>query len=184
MRQRGKLAAFARGYGAPRKTKEEVGTFPLPFFDREFLVADHENPAGRSVATTESAAGYLLVSSSPRGFRPRIRSRKSWFRAAVVARVSAKYVSRMRPPVRPTDNEEAKYEHAVNNIGKTRESSWLLQGRAPKRRDSRLDCPRRGAGATAEVSGVFGRLSDDGNRNQYFCCCGRESASVARCPVR
>jgi hypothetical protein len=36
----------------------------------------------------------------------------------------------------------------------THESSWLLQRRAPKRRDSRLDCPRRGAGVTAEVSDV------------------------------
>lgn len=136
------------------------------------------------MAITESAAGYLLVSSSPRGFRPRIRSRKSWFRAVVVARVSAKYVSRMRPPVRRTDNEEAKYEHADNNIGETRESSWLLQGRAPKRRDSKLDCPRRNSGAIAEVSGVSSGLSDDGNRNQYFCCGGRESASVPRCLVR
>ena len=41
-------------------------------------------------------------------------------------------------------------------------------------RDSGLDRPRRNPGAAAEVSGVFGRLSDDGNRNQYFCCGGRE----------
>ena len=81
-------------------------------------------------------------------------------------------------------NNEAKYEHADNDTGKTRESSWLLQGRAPKRRDSGLDCPRHNPGATAEVSGVSSRLSDDGNRNQYFCCGGRESASVPRCLVR
>ena len=46
------------------------------------------------------------------------------------------------------------------------------------------DCPRRGARATAEVSGVSSGLSDDGNRNQYFCCGGCESASVPRCRVR
>src|SRR5438128_11562931 len=82
------------------------------------------------------------------------------------------------------NNEHAKYEHTDNDTGKTRESSWLLQGRAPKRRDSGLDCPRRNPGATAEVSGMSFRLSDDGNRNQYFCFCGRESASVPRCLVR
>jgi hypothetical protein len=82
------------------------------------------------------------------------------------------------------NNEEAKYEHADNDTGKKRESSWLLQSRAPKRRDSRLDCPRRNPGATAEVSGVSCRLSGDGNRNQYFCCGGRESATVPRCRVR
>ena len=76
-----------------------------------------------------------------------------------------------------------KYEHANNDTGKTRESSWLLQGRAPKRRDSGLDCSKRNPGAAAEVSGVSCRLSDDGNRNQYFCCGGRESASVPRCRV-
>jgi hypothetical protein len=32
------------------------------------------------------------------------------------------------------NDEEAKYEHADNDTGKTRESYWLLQGRAPKRR--------------------------------------------------
>ena len=77
-----------------------------------------------------------------------------------------------------------KYEHADNDTGKTRESSWLLQGRAPKRRDSGLDCSKRDPGAAAEVSSVSCRLSDDGNRNQYFCCGGRESASVPRCRVR
>src|SRR5437868_9391463 len=77
-----------------------------------------------------------------------------------------------------------KYEHANNDTGKTRESSWLLQGRAPKRRDSGLDCPRRNPGATAEVSGMSFRLSDDRNRNQYFCFCGRKSASVPRCLMR
>src|SRR5438552_18205745 len=82
------------------------------------------------------------------------------------------------------NNEKAKYEHADNDTGKTRENSWLLQGSAPKRRDSRLDCPRRNPGAAAEVSGVSCRLPDDGNRNQYFCCGGRESASVACCLVR
>jgi hypothetical protein len=82
------------------------------------------------------------------------------------------------------NNDEAKYEHADNDTGKTRESSWLLQGRAPKRRDSGLDCSKCNPGAAAEVSGVSGRLSDDGNRNQYFCCGGRESASVPRRRVR
>src|SRR5437867_3260913 len=82
------------------------------------------------------------------------------------------------------NNDEAKYEHADNDTGKTRESSWLSQGRAPKRRDSGLDCSKRNPGAAAEVSDVSGRLSDDGNRNQYFCCGGRESASVPRCLVR
>jgi hypothetical protein len=82
------------------------------------------------------------------------------------------------------NKDEAKYEHADNDTGETRESSWLLQGRAPKRRDSGLDCSKRNPGVTAEVSGVSGRLSDDGNRNQYFCCGGRESASVPRCRVR
>src|SRR5438309_2007025 len=77
-----------------------------------------------------------------------------------------------------------KYEHTDNYTGKTRESSWLLQGRAPKRRDSRLDCSGRNPGAATEVSGVSCRLSDDGNRNQCFCCGGRESASVNRCLVR
>ena len=77
-----------------------------------------------------------------------------------------------------------KYEHADDDTGKTRESSWLLQGRAPKRRDSWLDCSKRNPGAAAEVSDMSGRLSDDGNRNQYFCCGGRESASVPRCRVR
>ena len=72
----------------------------------------------------------------------------------------------------------------IRTSEKTRESSWLLQGRAPKRRDSGLDCSRRNPGAAAEVSNVSCRLSDDGNRNQYFCCGGRESTSVARCPVR
>jgi hypothetical protein len=82
------------------------------------------------------------------------------------------------------NNDEAKYEHADNDTGKTRESSSLLQGRAPKRRDSGLDCSKRNPGAAAEVSGVSGRLSDDGNRNQYFCRGGREPASVPRCRVR
>jgi hypothetical protein len=82
------------------------------------------------------------------------------------------------------NNDEAKYEHADNDTGKTRESSWLLQGRAPKRRDSGLDCSKRNPGAAAEVSSVSCRLSDDGNRNQYFCCGGHESASVPRCRVR
>jgi len=77
-----------------------------------------------------------------------------------------------------------KYEHADNDTGKTRESSWLLQGRAPERRDSGLDCSKRNPGVTAKVPDVSGRLSDDGNRNQYFCCGGRESASVPRCRVR
>ena len=77
-----------------------------------------------------------------------------------------------------------KYEYADNDTGKTRESSWLLQGRAPKRRDSGLDCSKRNPGVAAEVSGVSCRLSDDGNRNQYFCCGGRESASVPRSRVR
>ena len=82
------------------------------------------------------------------------------------------------------NNDEAKYEHADNDTAKTRESLWLLQGRAPKRRDSGLDCSKRNPGAAAEVSGVSCRLSDDGNRNQYFCCGGRESASVLCCRVR
>ena len=82
------------------------------------------------------------------------------------------------------NSEEAKYEHADNYTGKTRESSWLLQGRAPKRRGSGLDCSKRNPRVTAEVSGVSCRLSDDGNRNQYFCCGGRESASVPRSRVR
>jgi len=77
-----------------------------------------------------------------------------------------------------------KYEYADNDTGKTRESSWLLQGRAPKRRDSGLDCSKRNPGAAAEVSDVSCRLSNDGNRNQYFCCGGREPASVPRCRVR
>ena len=67
------------------------------------------------------------------------------------------------------NSEEAKYEHADNNTGKTGESSWLLLGRAPKRRDSRLDCSGRNPGAATEVSNVSCRLSDDGHRNQYFC---------------
>jgi hypothetical protein len=33
-------------------------------------------------------------------------------------------------------------------------------------------------------SGLSCRLSDGGNRNQYFCCGGREPASVPRCLVR
>jgi hypothetical protein len=82
------------------------------------------------------------------------------------------------------NDEEAKYEHADNDTGKTREGYWLLQGRAPKRRDSGLDCPQRNPSAAAEVSGVSCRLSDDGNRNQYLCCGGRESASVPHCRVR
>lgn len=82
------------------------------------------------------------------------------------------------------NNDEAKYEDADNDTGKTRESSWLLQGRAPKRRDSGLDCSKRNPGAAAEVSHVSGRLSDDGNRTQYFGCGGREPASVPRCRVR
>ena len=82
------------------------------------------------------------------------------------------------------NSEEAKYEHTDNYTGKTRESSWLLQGRAPKRRHSRLDCSGRNPGAATEVSNVSCRLSDDGHRNQYFCCGGRESASVPRCRVR
>jgi len=82
------------------------------------------------------------------------------------------------------NNEEAKYEHADNDTGKTRESYRLLQSGAPERRDSELDCPRRNPGAAAEVSGVSCRLSHDGNRNQYFCCGGRESASVPHCRVR
>src|SRR2546430_9396280 len=77
-----------------------------------------------------------------------------------------------------------KYEYADNDTGKTRESSWLLQGRAPKRRDSGLDCSKRNPGPAAEVSGVSCRLSDDGNRNQYFCCGGREAASRFRFCVR
>src|SRR5213076_1225719 len=81
------------------------------------------------------------------------------------------------------NSEETKYEHADNNTGKTGESSWLLQGRAPKRRDSRLDCSGRNPGAATEVSNVSGRLSHDGNRTQYFCCGGRESASVPRSRV-
>jgi hypothetical protein len=47
------------------------------------------------------------------------------------------------------NSDEAKYEHAVNDTGKTRQSSWLLQSRAPERRDSELDCPWRDPGATA-----------------------------------
>src|SRR5439155_21771862 len=82
------------------------------------------------------------------------------------------------------NNDEAKYEYADNDTGKTRESSWLFQGRAPKRRDSGLDCSKRNPGVTAEVSGMSCRLSDDGDRNQYFCCGGRESASVPRSRVR
>jgi hypothetical protein len=82
------------------------------------------------------------------------------------------------------NNDEAKHEQADKHTGKTRESSWLLQGRAPKRRDSRLDCTRCNPGAAAEMSGMSCRLSDDGNRNQYFCCGGREFASVSRCLVR
>ena len=82
------------------------------------------------------------------------------------------------------NNEEAKYEHTDSNIGKTRESSWLLQRRTPKGRDSQLDCLRRNSDAIAEVSGMSSGLSDDGNRNQYFCCGSRESASVPRCRVR
>ena len=77
-----------------------------------------------------------------------------------------------------------KYEYADNDTGKTCESSCLLQGRAPKRRDSGLDCSKRNPRVTAEVSDVSGRLSDDGNRNQYFCCGGCESASVLCCRVR
>ena len=77
-----------------------------------------------------------------------------------------------------------KYEHGDDDSGKTRESSWLLQGRTPRGRDSGLDCSERDPGAAAEVSSVSCRLSDDGNRNQYFCCGGHESASVPRCLVR
>jgi hypothetical protein len=110
-------------------------------------------------------------------------------RGTVDAHVAAKYLSRVCSLVRRTNEDEfksekAKYEHADNDIEKARESSWLLQGRAPKRGDSRLDCSRRNPGAAAEVSAVSCRLSDDGNRNQYFCCGGREPASVPRCLLR
>jgi hypothetical protein len=76
------------------------------------------------------------------------------------------------------NNESAKYEHGDNDTGKTRENPGLLQSSAPKRGDSQLDCSERNSGAAAEVSGVSCRLPDDGNRNQYFCWGGRESASA------
>src|SRR4029453_8944729 len=71
------------------------------------------------------------------------------------------------------NDEEAKYEPPDNDTGKTREGYWLLQGRAPKRRDSGLDCPQRNPSAAAEGSGVFCRFSDDGNGSKYFFCGGR-----------
>src|SRR4030095_9936176 len=82
------------------------------------------------------------------------------------------------------NHEEESIEHADNNIGKTRKSRGQLQARAPKRRDGRVDCSRRKPGAAAQVSNVSGRLSNDGNRDQYFCCGGRESASVSGRRVR
>ena len=62
MRQRGKLAAFARGYGAPRKTE----------------VKRQMSEDGERVDLRSEAQAPL--------------------RGTIVARVSAKYVSRMRPP--------------------------------------------------------------------------------------
>jgi len=103
-------------------------------------------------------------------------------------------------------DEGAKYEHTSKDIEKTENptaheivsrAEWLrcmtqrrregtrhenFRATLPSHRESNRfgDC----AHVTAEVSGVSRRLSDDGNRNQYFSCGGRESASVPRCRVR
>jgi hypothetical protein len=45
---------------------------------------------------------------------------------------------------------------------------WLLQRRAQKRRDSRLDYSRRNPGAAAKVSNMFGGIRGDLDWNRAF----------------
>ena len=51
---------------------------------------------------------------------------------------------------------------------RTHENASLLQGRAPKRRDSRLDYSRCNPGAAAKVSNVFDGIRGDLDRNPAF----------------
>ncbi len=166
-----------------RRRSETEGNEDPEFFRRDFvLVVIFCSSLFRVAVRAKVRAGETTgrPTGSPRRIRPVAD------RMPVMPRRKKQCPGSVRSFVVLIKNEinNPKYEHADNDTGKTRESSWLLQGRAPKRRDSGLDCSKRNPGVTAEVSGVSCRLSDDGNRNQYFCCGGHEPASVPRCLVR
>src|SRR5207247_10579236 len=105
----------------------------------------------------------LLRQSSRAGGAAKKGERSAWLRNMCPECVRS-FVILMKNEI---NSEETKYEHTDNYTGKTRESSWLLQGRAPKRRDSRLDCSGRNPGAATEVSGSDCSLFDGGHPNQF-----------------
>src|SRR4029453_4561625 len=90
-------------------------------------------------------------------------------------------LSRMCAFVRRTYKERtqcgsAKYEYTDNDIAK---SSWLLQGRAPKRRDSRLDRSWSNPDIDTEMPGLSGRICRAVDRNRAFALSCNATASVA-----
>jgi hypothetical protein len=109
-----------------------------------------------------------------REYRCRYTTNPSSFRSDVGI------LSRMRAFVRRTYEERtqsgrAKYEYTDNDIAK---SSWLLQGRAPKRRDSRLDRSWGNPDIDTEMPGLSGRICRAVDRNRAFALSRIATASV------